>query len=149
MRILLLEDDVELGDLIVASLKKRGFVVDHVGHVQDAGALLQTEEYQVAILDRMLPDGEGLDLVKEIRKRQVSLPVLVLTAMNGSARCVEGLEAGADDYLEKPFDMNELVARLRALNRRPPQYAESLLKGGGSALTRVPARPAHLMALLS
>ena len=130
MRILLLEDDTELGELIVTSLKKRGFVVDHVDHVQDADALLQTEGYQVAVLDRMLPDGEGLELVKEFRRRQVSLPVLMLTAMNGAARRVEGLEAGADDYLEKPFDMNELVARLRALGRRPSQYAESLLKGG-------------------
>lgn len=130
MRVLLLEDDVELGRLIVTSLKKRGFVVDQVGRVEDAEALLQTEDYQAAILDRMLPDGEGLEVVKDIRQRQVPLPVLMLTAMNGVARRVEGLEAGADDYLEKPFDMNELAARVRALGRRPSQYSETLLVGG-------------------
>lgn len=130
MRVLLVEDDHELGRLIVASLKKRGFVVDRVCELGEAKAALSVEDYKVAIMDRMLPDGEGLQLVKTIRRQKMPLPVLMLTAMNGAARRIEGLEAGADDYLEKPFDMNELAARLRALGRRVSHYSEDVLKGG-------------------
>jgi len=130
MRILLVEDDAELGQLIARSLKRRGFITDQVSRVEDARAVLLTEDYKVVIVDRMLPDGEGLQFVSEIRRKKMLLPILVLTAMDGVTRRVEGLEAGADDYLEKPFDMNELVARLRALGRRSAQYSGDLLMGG-------------------
>jgi two-component system, OmpR family, response regulator len=130
MKILLVEDDVELGLLIVDGLKFRGFLVDLVDTIDSAYAVIADKDYRVAIFDRMLPDGDGLALTSNLRKMKNALPILMLTAIGGVSSRIEGLEAGADDYLEKPFDMNELAARLHALGRRPRDIATATLKAG-------------------
>lgn len=119
MRILLVEDNSRLAELIGQGLRAAGFAVDAFSTVGDAEAALHSVQYQVVILDLGLPDGNGLDLLKRARARGCSLPVLVLTARDGVDDRVRGLNAGADDYVLKPFAMAELVARVRALLRRP------------------------------
>lgn len=130
MRVLLVEDDVELGLLIVSSLKNKGFIVDRFESISEGRAAASIAQYRAAIVDRMLPDGTGLELIRSLRKSGSPLPILMLTAISGANQRVEGLEAGADDYLEKPFDMNELAARLRALGRRTPHIDEEVLTAG-------------------
>jgi DNA-binding response OmpR family regulator len=130
MRVLLVEDDAELRLLIAKSLSQRGFFLDSVGNVEDAKFALLTNGYRAAIFDRGLPDGDGMDLVRHIRRLEQSLPVLILTATCGAANRICGLDAGADDYLEKPFDMNELAARLRALARRSQNLDQDELTAG-------------------
>lgn len=119
MRLLLVEDNDRLAELVGAGMRAAGFAIDHVPTVAEAEAALLCVDYQAAIVDRRLPDGDGLDLVRAMRRRHSILPVLVLTARDGVADRVDGLNAGADDYLLKPFAMEELLARVRALMRRP------------------------------
>jgi two-component system, OmpR family, response regulator QseB len=119
MRILLVEDNDRLVDLIGQGLRAGGFAVDAFQTLGDADAALASVPYDVAILDLGLPDGNGLDLLKRARQRGQKLPVLVLTARDGVDDRVRGLNAGADDYVLKPFAMEELLARIRALLRRP------------------------------
>lgn len=118
MRVLLVEDDALLGDGIRAGLKQSGFAVDWVQDGQAAKLALETEEYAVTVLDLGLPKLSGTDLLKWLRGRESKLPVLILTARDTVSDRVAGLNAGADDYLIKPFDLDELVARLNALLRR-------------------------------
>jgi two-component system OmpR family response regulator len=120
MRVLLAEDDAEAAAFIQRGLGELGHVVTHVGNGEDALHFGATEEFEVLILDRMLPVIEGLDVLRRLRAAGVRTPVLVLTAKGGIADRVDGLDAGADDYLVKPFAMAELIARLNALMRRPP-----------------------------
>lgn len=119
MRILLVEDNERLAEFIAAGLKNAGFVPDVVGTAEEAAAALDAAAYQAAILDLGLPDGDGLDIIRERRAKAVPLPMMVLTARDGVSDRVAGLNAGADDYLLKPFAMEELIARLRAILRRP------------------------------
>lgn len=121
MRILLVEDNDRLAELVSKGLKAGGFAVDHFPTVADADAALMAVDYQVVVLDLGLPDGDGIDLLKAVRKRGLGTPVLVLTARHGVEHRVNGLNAGADDYVLKPFDMDELLARVRAILRRPEQ----------------------------
>ncbi|GLK85807.1 response regulator [Ancylobacter defluvii] len=121
MRLLLVEDERELADLLVAALKPAGFVVDHVTTIADAEAALAAGRYDIAVLDLRLPDGDGLDLLKRHRANGLSIPVLILTARDNPCDRVRGLEEGGDDYVVKPFHFDEVVARLRALLRRPNQ----------------------------
>ncbi|MBT9383421.1 winged helix-turn-helix domain-containing protein [Pseudooceanicola sp. CBS1P-1] len=118
MRILIVEDDAVLADGLLVGLRLCGFTPDHVGDLADARAALATAEFEAMILDVMLPDGLGLDLLREMRAAQSTLPVLLLTARDRVRDRVEGLDLGADDYLGKPFDLEELAARLRAMLRR-------------------------------
>lgn len=118
MRILLVEDDSLLGDGIRAGLKQVGFAVDWTQDGQAAKLALETEEYSVVVLDLGLPKLSGTELLKWLRGRDSKEPVLILTARDTVADRVAGLNAGADDYLIKPFDLDELIARLRALLRR-------------------------------
>jgi len=130
MRVLLVEDDPLLGDGIKAGLKQAGFAVDWVqdGH---AGKLaLETGEYALLVLDLGLPRLPGSDLLKWLRGRGSKLPVLILTARDTVSDRVTGLNAGADDYLIKPFDLDELIARLHALLRRSGGQATPLLRHG-------------------
>lgn len=119
MRILLVEDNDRLADLVGQGLRAGGFAVDAFTNLGDADAAMATVAYDAVILDLGLPDGDGLDLLKTVRQRGDSLPVLVLTARDGVDDRVRGLNVGADDYVVKPFAMAELLARVRALLRRP------------------------------
>jgi DNA-binding response OmpR family regulator len=130
MRILLVEDDALLGDGIKAGLKQAGFAVDWVTDGHAARLALETEEYCLAVLDLGLPKVSGLDVLKWLRASGRQLPVLVLTARDTVTDRVSGLDAGADDYLIKPFDLDELTARLRALLRRSGGQATPVLRHG-------------------
>ncbi len=134
MRILLVEDDTLLGDGIKAGLKQAGFAVDWVQDGNMAQLALESEEYALLVLDIGLPKISGLDLLKWLRQRGSDLPVLMLTARDTVADRVGGLDSGADDYLVKPFDLDELVARLRALLRRSAGKANPVLQHGDVVL---------------
>ncbi|OQP22699.1 response regulator transcription factor [Geobacillus zalihae] len=119
MKILLAEDDLHLGELIVHLLKKKG--IDHIDWVQegeDAYDYAMAEFYDVVVLDWMLPNGDGVDICRRLRQNGYTGAILMLTAKDAVHDRVTGLEAGADDYLVKPFEIDELVARLKALARR-------------------------------
>ncbi len=124
MRILLIEDDRETASYIANGLAEQGHVVDRLDDGRDGLFHATREDYDVAIVDRMLPGLDGLSLVKALRAAGSKVPLLFLTAIGGVDDRVEGLEAGADDYLTKPFSFAELSARVGALSRRPPVQAE-------------------------
>lgn len=118
MRILLAEDDQLLGSGLQAGLRQAGFQVDWVHDGQAAQEQIEEEEYDAVVLDLGLPVKDGLDVLRQTRKRGKTLPVLVLTARDAVAQRIQGLDSGADDYVIKPVDLSELSARLRALVRR-------------------------------
>jgi two-component system, OmpR family, response regulator len=120
MKILLIEDDAATASHIVKSLRQHGHTIDHSLNGRDGLLLAAGEPYDVMIIDRMLPGLDGLGIVKTIRGAGVETPVLFLTTLGGIDDRVEGLEAGGDDYLLKPFAFAELLARVNALARRPP-----------------------------
>ncbi len=136
LRILLVEDEDDLGAAIQAVLQQQGHVVDHCSSGLEGWTLLSGEwaRYDLAILDWMVPQLSGPDLCRRARAAGLTLPVLLLTARAETSDRVEGLDAGADDYLSKPFAMEELLARIRALQRRHPGYREPLLAAGGYRL---------------
>ncbi|KEC73533.1 UNVERIFIED_ORG: DNA-binding response OmpR family regulator [Rhizobium esperanzae] len=138
MRILLIEDEKELAEALSAALGKHGIVTDHTAHLADAVELTRQNLYDAILLDRRLPDGEGLRFIPELR-RTGETPIIVLTARNEPKERVEGLDLGADDYLGKPFLVEELMARLRAVLRRPPNLAELKITAG-----RMVIDPLHL-----
>jgi len=119
MRILLIEDEAELAELVRTYLQQLLFVVDHTASLEDAQSLLETVTYDAIILDRSLPDGDGLELIPRLRARGMDIPVLAATARDQVCDRVRGLDSGVDDYLIKPYSLLELAARLRALLRRP------------------------------
>ncbi|HVC49045.1 MAG TPA: response regulator [Burkholderiales bacterium] len=118
MRILLVEDDTLLGNGIEAGLKHSGFTIDWAKDGHEAQLALETGSYELLVLDIGLPVINGMDLLKRLRREGNHTPVLMLTARDSIADRVKGLDAGADDYLLKPFDLSELVARIHALTRR-------------------------------
>jgi len=120
MRILVVEDDDETASYVAHGLTEKGHVVDRAGDGRDGLFLASSEPYDLMIVDRMLPELDGLSLVKRVRAAGVEIPVLFLTALGGVDDRVTGLEAGGDDYLPKPFAFSELLARIGALARRPP-----------------------------
>lgn len=130
MRLLLAEDDALLGDGIRAGLNQEGYTVDWVQDGLAADISLKTESYELMVLDLGLPKMSGIEVLKKLRLRKDDLPVLILTARDTVNDRVEGLDAGADDYLIKPFDLDELAARLRALlRRRSGRVSSELIHG--------------------
>ncbi len=130
MRLLLVEDDPILGDGLQAGLRQGGYTVDWLRDATSAEAALRSEHYEIMVLDLGLPDRSGLSVLKELRQRGEDLPVLILTARDAIEDRVKGLDSGADDYMLKPFDLDELAARLRALLRRHSGRAENKIVHG-------------------
>jgi DNA-binding response OmpR family regulator len=128
MRLLVVEDNEELAELLTKGLRTAGYEADVLSTVEEATSVLQTTFYAALILDLGLPDGDGLALLREIRHQHNPIPVLVLTARGGVHDRVLGLRSGADDYLVKPFALEELVARLEAQLRRPGHLLGSSLR---------------------
>ena len=134
MRILLIEDDPVLLDGLKAGLGLLGATVDSVNSCADGHAALETNTFDAIVLDLMLPDGSGLDLLTKIRSAGDRTPILLLTALDEVSDRIRGLDAGADDYLGKPFDLDELAARVRAIIRRRAGRATSGLTHNGILL---------------
>ncbi|OCJ04122.1 DNA-binding response regulator [Agrobacterium sp. 13-626] len=139
MRILLIEDEKELADALSTALSKQGIVIDHTMLLGDALELSRQHSYDAILLDRRLPDGEGLSFIPKLRAAGTDTPIIVLTAHNEPKERIEGLDTGADDYLGKPFLIDELMARLRAVLRRPANLVEQQIVIG-----RMTIDPLHL-----
>ncbi|WP_083005143.1 response regulator transcription factor [Halomonas sp. GT] len=123
MRILLVEDELQLADMLCATLEKELFIVDHAHSLATAQEAATLASYELVLLDRSLPDGDGLSLVPYLRKQHPGLPIIVLSARSQVCDRVVGLDKGADDYLVKPFSLDEMFARIRAIRRRPVDMA--------------------------
>ena len=134
MRILVVEDDPRTAEILTRALEEAGFLVDHTGEGEEAWFRGDTEPYAAAILDLGLEGMDGLAVLKRWRAAGQDLPVLILTARGEWSERVEGIDAGADDYLPKPFRMEELLARLRAILRRAGGQGSPVLRAGGLAL---------------
>ncbi|MBY0397963.1 MAG: response regulator transcription factor [Thermoleophilia bacterium] len=153
MRVLIVEDEPRIAADIRQGLERAGYVADVVADGEAAWFRAETETYDAMVLDLGLPRLDGLGVLRRLRAAEVALPVLILTARDGWRERVEGIDAGADDYLAKPFRMEELVARLRAILRRTAGHAAPVLRAGAVELdtrTRavsVDGRPAELTAL--
>ena len=130
MRILLVEDDCLLGEAVRDGLRQEGYVVDWVRNGGAALAALSTSSFSALVLDLGLPDSDGLGLLRRLRQNGQATPVVIVTARDRVSDRIGGLDAGADDYLIKPFDIDELGARLRAITRRADGCAESRLSAG-------------------
>lgn len=130
MRVLLVEDELEFAKPLRAVLEKEGFVVDHAATLDLAEEAAKAGVFDLALLDRTLPDGDGLTLVPLLRAKSPGLPVIVLSARGEIADRVEGLDDGADDYLIKPFALAELLARIRAVRRRPGEIEINEIRAG-------------------
>jgi DNA-binding response OmpR family regulator len=137
MRLLIVEDETRIAELIQGALARAGFAVDTVQLCTDARAALETTSYDAAIVDLGLPDGDGLNLLGELRANRNPTPVLILTARDAVEDRVRGLDAGADDYLVKPFAMAELIARTKALLRRPGGALGMTLRAGNVSFDTV------------
>jgi DNA-binding response OmpR family regulator len=134
MRILLVEDDPQLGDGLTIGLRQAGFAVDWLKDGNSADQALQSETFDFVVLDLGLPRLSGMEVLTRARHRGQHMPILILTARDATGEKVAGLDAGADDYLVKPIDLDELTARIRALTRRSAGRAEPLLIHGDLAL---------------
>ena len=130
MRVLIAEDDAGLRDALARGLREQGYVVDAVPDGQAASRYLRSYEYELAVIDWRMPGLTGLELVQWMRRRRMPTATLMLTARDAPADRVTGLDAGADDYLIKPFDIGELLARMRALQRRPSAVQQPQLVVG-------------------
>lgn len=136
MKILLVEDDEMIGSAVQKGLAPDGIVVDWAKDAADAIMALDVENYEAVLLDLGLPDRPGLDVLSHLRGKGDELAVIIITARDAVAQRIAGLDAGADDYLVKPFDLDELSARIRAVHRRKLGHAVSLLSVGKLSLNR-------------
>ncbi len=130
MRILLVEDDAMIGEAVSTALKDAAYAVDWVQDGKTALSTLDSAEHQVVLLDLGLPGHDGLEVLKRLRQAGRDLPVIIITARDGVDDRVSGLDLGADDYLVKPFDVNELLARMRAVIRRQSGQSSPILSNG-------------------
>ncbi|WP_168542110.1 response regulator transcription factor [Acinetobacter sp. A2] len=130
MFVVLVEDDPYIAQGIVAALEYLSISVEHVSTARDADYLIRNSAVDLCLLDLGLPDQDGLQLLESWRKNGIHLPVLVLTARDHTQDCVQALNLGADDYLTKPFELNELIARVYALSRRHRGYSSNQLQSG-------------------
>jgi two-component system OmpR family response regulator/two-component system response regulator QseB len=150
MRLLLVEDDRMIGDSLRKALRGSGYAVDWVRDGRAADGTLATERFDLVLLDLGLPQRDGMDVLQALRARGDHTPVIVLTARDSLASRVHGLDAGADDYLVKPFELDELLARMRAVLRRHSGRAEPAIEVGGVTLdpaTRMVSRDGVPLAL--
>jgi DNA-binding response OmpR family regulator len=131
MRILLVEDDPNLAASLIERISAAGYVVDHVTSNEDSAAAVAAFSYPLVILDRRLPDGDSVGRISGLRRRQPDIRILVLTALDATLDKIGGLDAGADDYLTKPIDPDELIARIRAALRRPGGAPQPQIACGG------------------
>ena len=129
MRVLLVEDELDMASALNDALSKHNIVIDHVATLADARQAADLNSYDAILLDRQLTDGEGLRLIPELRAANIGTPIIVLTAHNDHEGRIRGLDLGADDYMGKPFVVEELIARLRAVLRRP-QLASDVITAG-------------------
>lgn len=147
---LLVEDEPEMASALAAALKNYDMVVDHISTLADAEEAVAVNAYAAILLDRQLPDGDGLTLIPKLRTGGIGVPVIVLTARGELADRVAGLNTGADDYLGKPFAIEELLARLRAVLRRPADLPSEIIRLGclsfdaGNREASVAGRPLDL-----
>lgn len=119
MKILLVEDELDFADSLIYALERERFVIDHVTEIKLAREAVLSGMYDMILLDRTLPDGDGLSFISELRANNLDVPVIVLSALGELTERIEGLDEGADDYLAKPFALEEMLARIRAVRRRP------------------------------
>jgi len=150
MRILLVEDDPEMAIALRSALTAADIIVDLASAIDVAAAAIGTASYDVIILDRGLPDGDGLTFLADVRRTSCDTPVIILTAKADVADRIDGLDAGADDYMVKPFSTGELLARLRAVQRRPSALSPSTVRAGrlifdlGNRVATIGDRPLSL-----
>lgn len=130
MRILLVEDEAEMATALSSALRRYDMVVDHAPTLADAEEAISADVHAAVLLDRQLPDGDGLALIPKLRARADGVPIIVLTARGELADRIAGLDSGADDYLAKPFAVEELLARLRAVLRRPLGLSPNVIRAG-------------------
>ena len=136
MRILYAEDEKQMSQAVTAVLKHSNYSVDAVYDGEEAVDWALSTDYDVIVLDIMMPKKDGIEVLKELRNNGITTPTLLLTAKSQIEDRVAGLDAGADDYLSKPFSMEELMARIRALSRRKQSYTQSILTMGNTSLNR-------------
>ncbi len=150
MRILLVEDDPTTAQSIELMLKSSGMVVDSTGLGEDGLEISRLYDYDLIVLDIMLPDIDGYEFLRRLRSSRTETPVLILSGLGEAEQKVKGLGVGADDYLTKPFDKDELVARIQAIVRRSKGHAQSIIKTGKLAINldartvEVESKPLHL-----
>lgn len=138
MRVLIIEDEHKIARALKKALEQESYAVDIAYDGDEGYAMATTEPYDAAIIDRMLPGThDGIEIVKALREQKIHTPVLLLTALGSVTQRTEGLDSGADDYLVKPFALEELLARVRALLRRPVEQQSTVLKAGDLALNTV------------
>lgn len=126
MNILLVEDEIRVADFIRRGLSAEGWSIDHAASGEDALDYVASSDYDIVLLDLLLPGIQGQDVCRKLRARKLSIPILMLTALDSPEERVEGLKIGADDYLPKPFDFDELIARVEALHRRANGYTTEI-----------------------
>ncbi|EKF61667.1 two component winged helix family transcriptional regulator [Agrobacterium albertimagni AOL15] len=130
MRVLLVEDEVRLADTLASVMRRERFIVDQADNLETATEAVAIGEFDLVLLDRTLPDGEGLSLVPDLRARNPGVHIIILSARSAVQDRVLGLDEGADDYLVKPFSIDELLARIRAVRRRPAQLQGEQIRAG-------------------
>jgi two-component system cell cycle response regulator CtrA len=150
MRVLLVEDDAVMADSIRLMLESEGMVIDVAEHGEDGLEIGKLYDYDIIILDLMLPDMDGIEVLRRLRDSRVKTPVLILSGLTESEMKVKGLATGADDYLTKPFDKAELLARVQAIVRRSKGHSQSIIRTGRMAINldahtvEVDNKPVHL-----